>query len=192
MSVTAFDSTTTVGVEEHRLRLQISSPLPYGAVVPVSFGKRDFIHGGGAHGNSSFLYFRGPRSSLFARQFYEPRRHQYGAIPRTVCFRADLYSLGRPRRYFGTGKRRITESAGRFREPYRTLQLESVSQNLMQRPRKIKNWREAAFYLYKKLFGPRCVRCSEPVRSPKEGIIYHYEKDDFWMIVHSKPCKPKR
>jgi len=56
--------------------------------------------------------------------------------------------------------------------------------------RKITDWRKAALLLYQKLYGLRCVRCSDPVRLPEDGVLYKLYEEI--LLTHKKRCRPKR
>jgi hypothetical protein len=56
--------------------------------------------------------------------------------------------------------------------------------------RKITDWRKVALLMYQRLYGCRCVRCSDPVRLPEDGVLYRLNDDI--VLTHKKTCGPKR
>lgn len=59
-----------------------------------------------------------------------------------------------------------------------------------RRVRRIKNWREAALGMYKRMYGNRCVKCSDPVAS-KDAVLYSMEGIYDLILVHEK-CEKRR
>jgi hypothetical protein len=52
----------------------------------------------------------------------------------------------------------------------------------------VTNWRSLAFELYVRLYGKRCVKCSDPIEL-KDAVIYR--DGELFALVH-KRCKKRR
>jgi hypothetical protein len=53
---------------------------------------------------------------------------------------------------------------------------------------KVTSWRDTAFYLYRKLYGRRCVKCSQIVEK-RDAVMYRLDGLDELILAHRK-CKP--
>lgn len=59
---------------------------------------------------------------------------------------------------------------------------------MCRKVRRVRAWKVVAWRMYKKFYGTRCAKCSQPVK-PEDAAVYTMDGLDELILTHRK-CEP--